>query len=114
VKKFLGISGFLLLVLTFNITTGSVDDECIDYIYLSDVNSNNLMDYIKNKELPVLEVCANNFCDNISELTLEKGINKFIDNYYEHIKKIINHDDYLTQYLKGFKIDKIKVSGCLI
>lgn len=87
--------------------------DCIKDIHIGDLNSKDLLTYIKENELmnKITQVCSNDMCSKISFSSLEQDIKKFINHNLNYLKN--KDEDYsLEAELKGFRIDKILINSC--
>ncbi len=88
-------------------------NDCMKEITLKDLNSKNLLTYIKENDLidKVTQVCSDNICSNINVGTLEKDIKEFIKRNLNYLN-LKDTEHKVEAELKGFRIDKIKINAC--
>lgn len=87
--------------------------DCIKDINIGDLNSKNLLTYIKENDLmdKITQVCSNEMCSKISISSLEQDIKEFINHNLNYLKS--KDEDYsIEAELKGFRIDKILINSC--
>ncbi len=78
-------------------------------LYLDNVNSKNLINYIKDNHLEekIKQVCTTNICMNINAPNLERDIKSFINKNINYLENKVDENTLLNIKLKGFKIEKI-------
>ena len=109
-KKVLLIISMFLIPMSFDANNSR---DCNRDVYLENINSNNVLDYLEVNNMSINEICAKDYCENINGSLLYKSLNKFTNNYLDYLKKDIDNDTYLSIYLKGFKIYSIKSNYCI-
>lgn len=94
--KYLLLLGSLSLLVNNSYSSSSV------------INSNRLIDYLKQKNTlnSVSRICSNNVCSDILVGNKEILIKKFIKSYVDKIKEE-NLEDGIKVELKGFPITRI-------
>lgn len=110
-KKLLLTGIFLICFVSY---TNAFDiKECIEEISNLQINSKNLLSYIKENNLTdkIMSVCSSETCKNLNGANLEQEIKEFIR---QNINLLKNKDleSALEAELKGFKIDKISINEC--
>lgn len=108
------ISTLFLVCLAVNTYQAFNLNNCIKDIKIEDLNSKNLLTYIKENDLvdKITQICSNDLCSNINISTLEQDIKDFINRNLNYLKS--KGEDYsLEADLKGFRIDKILINDCL-
>jgi hypothetical protein len=112
-KKYLIILIFLIC-LSINTYNAFNINECTNELKLSNLNSKNALEYIKENDLTdkIIKICSSNICMKINSATLERDINNF---NAENINYLKNKDEEaaINAGLKGFKIEKIIINSCL-
>lgn len=86
--------------------------DCIKEITVDDLNSKNLLEYIKDNELvdKIFQVCSNDFCHKINPSDLERDIKEFIKQNLDLVAEK-DVEQGLEAELKGFRIDRIKINN---
>lgn len=99
--------GFVMQTNAFNIK------DCLEYRNTPDLNSKNLLSYIKENNLmdKITEVCSEEICTKLNFPTLEQGIKYFINRNID-ILYSKDKEAALEAELKGFKMDKISINTC--
>lgn len=110
-KKLL-LTGFFLICFANHTSAFNMGD-CIEEISNIQVNSKNLLTYLKENNLTdkIMNVCSGEVCKNLNGANLETEIKEFIK---QNIKFLKNKDleAAIEAELKGFRIDKIGINGC--
>jgi len=110
-KKLL-ITGILLIGFAVETNAFNIED-CLEYRNTPDLNSKNLLSYIKENNLmdKITEICSEDICTKLNFPTLEQSIKYFIN---RNVDILYNKDKEaaLEAELKGFKIDKISINTC--
>ncbi len=110
-KKFL-ITGILLICFA-NQTNAFDIKNCIEEISNLQINSKNILSYIKENHLTdkIMSICSSVTCKNINGANIEQEIKDFIK---QNIALLKNKDleSALEAELKGFRIDKISINEC--
>lgn len=107
------IATLFLVSLAINTYQAFNIKDCIKDINVKDLNSKNLLTYIKENDLmdKITQVCSNDICSKISLSSLEQDIKEFINRNLNYLKN--KDEDYsLEAELKGFRIDKILINSC--
>lgn len=102
-----------LLCLTINTYQAFNINNCTKDIKLNELNSKNLLNYIKENNLldKITKVCSNNICSEIDFANLEQDLKEFINKNLNYLKSKDN--DYgIEAELKGFRIDRITINDC--
>lgn len=102
-----------LLGITINTIQALNINNCTKNIQLTDLNSKDLLNYIKENNLTdkITEVCSNNLCSDINVSFLEEDIKNFINQNIKYLKQK-NIESSLEAELKGFRIDKLVINDC--
>jgi len=106
-KKYIFLMGIILLsliIVSIEPTYGL--DEMN---YKTYVNSNEIMNYIKENHLEnIKKICTNDFCDYLRSTNLEESISIFKKKYQEFLETKIDKETALSIILKGFPITDIE------
>lgn len=100
---------FLLLITTYEEKSYAYVDCSYNRLYLQEVNSLNLPQYldgVKYKEL--IEICSYDNCYEVKEGNISNTLNDFYKMYY----KSLSEEDRLVVSVKGFPITEIVVDNC--
>ena len=103
-----------LLCLSLNTFKAYNAEECQNNIYLNNVNSKNLIDYLIQNNLreKVNKVCSVDICMTINPNNLERDIKSFITRNINFLKNRVDENTFINLQLKGFKIEKITINEC--
>lgn len=107
------ITTLFLVCLAMNTYQAFNIKDCIKDISVVDLNSKNLLTYIKDNDLmdKITQVCSHDMCSKISLSSLEQDIKEFINRNLNYLKS--KDEDYsIEAELKGFRIDKILINSC--
>lgn len=111
-KKYILLIIFIL-ALTFNTLKAYNAESCSNELILNDLNSQNLLTYIKENNLKNIDyICSDNICMKIEPTQIERSIKKFITKNLEYLKTKVDETTYTNLTLKGFKITKIILNDC--
>ena len=99
--------GFAMHTNAFNI------NDCLEDIQLENLNSKNLLSYIKENNLAdkIMEVCSDDICTKLNFSELEQSVKYFIKRNIDFLKNK-DIESAIEAELKGFKIDKISINSC--
>ncbi len=88
-------------------------NQCMKEIPIKDLNSKNLLTYIKENNLmdKITQVCSDNICSSINTATLEKDIKEFIKRNLNYLN-LKDPEQKVEAELKGFRINKMKINAC--
>lgn len=110
-KKLL-LTGIFLIGFALNTNAFNIND-CLEDIKTQNLNSKNLLSYIKENNLTdkIMEVCSEDVCTKLNFSTLEQSVKYFIQRNIDILKNK-DIESALEAELKGFKIDKIQINSC--
>ena len=110
-KKLL-LTGIFLIGFAMNTNAFNIN-ECLKYIQTQNLNSKNLLSYIKENNLAdkIMEVCSEDICTKLNFSSLEQSIKYFIQRNIDILKNK-DIEAAIEAELKGFKIDKIQINSC--
>lgn len=108
------ITTFFLICLATNTIHAFNINNCTQEMKLADLNSKNLLKYIEENNLTekIMQVCSDDICNEINLSRLEQDIKSFIKQNIKYLKSKDNESSIEAE-LKGFRIDKIVINGCL-
>ncbi len=88
-------------------------NNCIEDIKVKDLNSKDLLHYIKENNLSdkLMQVCSSDICSNINLANLERDIKDFISRNLNYLKNK-DKEHSLEAELKGFRIEKLLINSC--
>ncbi len=108
------IIAIFLFCLALNTYNAFNRNNCIDELKVNDLNSKNLLMYIKenNLEDKIVKVCSANICTTLNGPNLENNIKNFIN---KNLSYLSGKDEgiALEAELKGFRVERILFNSCL-
>lgn len=103
-KYFFILFFFLLMIVT--VSAKQIDEKKIN---VGNLNSNELLNFLKefDSDSNAIKVCNQEYCDYLKYNSLEKSVNKYIDDYVYYVKEKTDVDTSVRVRLKGFIIKEI-------
>ena len=105
------ITTFFLICLATNTIQAFNINNCTQEMKLTDLNSKNLLNYIKENNLTdkIMQICSEDICNEINISRLEQDIKSFIKQNIKYLQSK-DSDSSIEAELKGFRIDKIVIN----